>query len=328
MKAVLCTAYGHAETLKVIDCEKPTPHDAEMLVKVHASTVTFGDCEIRNLTLPLWTRLPVRLMMGFWKPKKLIPGMEFAGVIEAVGSAVRGFKPGDAVFGSTGMHMGGNAEYVCRSMKLATGRKPPHVRFDDVATIPVGGINALHFLRMANIQPGQNVLIIGGGGSIGSWGIHLAKYWGAEVTAIDHTDKLTMLKTTGADHVIDYTKEDFSRQTKKYDVIFDTVYKSSFSKCINALSEGGHYLMANTGPLRMLRGLWVEWTTRKKVRFALAAENEKDLNYLAGLIADEKIRPIIDRVYALNDTIEAHRYVEQGLKKGNVIIRVIPEEPT
>ena len=323
MKAVLCTAYGPAEVLKIIECEIPTPRPNEMLVRVHASTVTYGDCEIRNLTLPLWTRFPVRMIMGFWKPKRLIPGMEVAGVIEAVGSKVTGFKRGDAIFGSMGMGMGGNAEYVCRSMSLATGQKPDHVSFEEVATIPVGGINALHFLRMANIQRGQKVLIIGAGGSIGTWAVQLAKYWGAEVTAIDHTNKLAMLKSTGADHVIDYTKEDFSVHGKKYDVIFDTVYKSSFSKCVNALTETGYYLMANTGPRRMLKGLWVEWTTRKKVKFSLAAESEKDLNYLAGLIADKNITPVIDKVFPLRETIEAHRYVEQGLKKGSVIIKVM-----
>lgn len=322
MKAILCTAYGPADLLKLVEIEKPTPRANEMLIRVHASTVTFGDCEIRNLTLPLWTRFPVRLIMGFWKPRRLIPGMEAAGVIEAVGSKVSGFKPGDAIFGSTGMGMGGNAEYVCRSMRIATGRKPVDVSFEDVVTIPVGGINALHFLRMANILPGQKVLIIGAGGSIGTWGVKLAKHWGAEVTAIDHTDKLDTLKSIGADHVIDYTKEDFSFGGKKYDVIFDTVYKSSFSKCVKALTETGYYLMANTGPWRMLKGLWVEWMTHKKVRFALAPETEKDLNHLADLIATKKIKPAIDRIYNLDQAVEAHRYVEQGLKKGNVVIRV------
>jgi NADPH:quinone reductase-like Zn-dependent oxidoreductase len=323
MKAILCTAYGPADLLQPVEIEKPTPRANEILLKVHASTVTYGDCEIRNLTLPLWTRIPVRLIMGFWKPKRLIPGMEAAGVIESVGSMVSNFKPGDAVFGSTGMRMGGNAEYVCRSMRLATGTKPANVSFEEVVTIPVGGINALHFLRMADIQPKQKVLVIGAGGSIGTWGVKLAKYWGADVTAIDHTDKLAMLTSIGADHVIDYTKEDFSLSGKKYDVIFDIVFSTSFSKCLNALSETGYYLMANTGPWRMLKGLWVEWMTHKKVRFALAVETEKDLNFLADLIASRKIEPAIDRIYPLNQAIEAHRYVEQGLKKGSVIIQVI-----
>jgi NADPH:quinone reductase-like Zn-dependent oxidoreductase len=326
MKAILCTAYGDADMLKLVEIEKPTPRPNEVLVRIYASTVTFGDCEIRNLTLPAWTRFPVRLIMGYRKPKWLIPGMEASGVIEAVGSKVSEWKPGDAIFGSTGMNMGGNAEYLCRPIRIAAAKKPADVSFEDVVTIPVGGINALHFLRMANIQPQQNVLIIGAGGSIGTWGVHLAKYWGANVTAIDHADKLNILKSIGADHVIDYMKEDFSLQGKKYDVIFDIVYKSSFSKCINTLTNDGYYLMANTSPGRMLKGLWVEWTTRKKVRFALAKETTTDLSYLASLIATKKIKPVIDRVYPLEQTIEAHRYVEQGLKKGNVIVRIKTKE--
>jgi NADPH:quinone reductase-like Zn-dependent oxidoreductase len=319
MKAILCTAYGPPEVLKLVDIEKPQPKSNQVLVKIKASTVTFGDCEIRNLTLPAWTRFPVRIITGYRKPKRLIPGMEFAGIIESIGSKVMNFKPGDEVFGSTGMSMGGNAEYICRSAKTL-GTKPFHTSFEEAATITVGGINALHFLRSACIRPGQKVLIIGAGGSIGTWGILLAKHYGAEVTAIDHTDKLQVLREVGADHVIDYTKDDFATNGVKYDVIFDIIYKSSFSKCVNALTSTGCYLMANTGPRRMLKGLWVELTTSKKVKFALAAENTNDLNHLAELIAVKKIKPTIDRMYPLEQTMEAHRYVEQSLKKGNVII--------
>lgn len=322
MKAILCTAYGGPDVLKVVDIEKPVPKPDEVLIKVKSSTVTFGDCELRNLTLPAWTRYPIRLIYGYRKPKHLIPGMEIAGIVEAVGKNVTTLKPGDAVFGTTGFSMGGNAEYVCRTAKSLPGIKPENVSFDDVATISVGGINALHFLRKANIQSGQKVLVIGGGGCIGSWAVLLAKYYGAEVAAVDHTIKLDMLRSIGADHVIDYTREDFSASGIKYDVIFDVVYRSSFSKCINTLTKTGCYLMANTDPGRMLRGLWVEMTSSRKVFFSLAGETADDLNYLASLIAENKIKPYIDRVYPLEQTIEAHRYVEQGLKKGSVIIRV------
>lgn len=306
----------------MVEVPKPLPKPHEVLVRVKASTVTFGDCEIRNLTLPAWTRVPLRLIKGYWKPNHLVPGMEFAGIVETVGSKVSTLKPGDAIFGSTGMAMGGNAEYVCRSATSPLAIKPENVSFADAATIPVGGINALHFLRMVNIQRGQKVLVIGAGGSIGTWGVLLAKYYGAEVVAVDHTTKLAMLRSIGADHVIDYTKEDFSFGGTKYDVIFDTVYKSSFSKCMRSLTETGCYLMANTGPRRMLKGLWVERTTSKKVKFALAGETENDLSFLAGLIAAKKIKPVIDRTYPLEQTMEAHRYVEQGWKKGSVIINV------
>jgi NADPH:quinone reductase-like Zn-dependent oxidoreductase len=322
MKAILCTAYGSPDVLKLVDLERPTPGPNDVLIKVYTSSVTFGDCEIRNLTLPAWTRYPVRLIMGYRKPKRLIPGMEVAGVVEEVGSNVRGFKPGDAVFGSTGMQMGGNAEYIRLPKRIALAHKPEHASYEDVVTIPVGGINALHFLRMAGIKRGQKVLVIGAGGSIGTWGVLLAKHWGAEVTAVDHGDKLPMLRSAGADHVIDYTKEDFSTSGVKYDVIFDIVYKTSFSKCVGALTGNGYYLMANTGPWRMLKSLWVELVTKKKVKFALAAETKEDLSFLAGLIAVKKIKPVIDRIYSLEETIEAHRYVEQSLKKGSVIIRV------
>lgn len=316
------TAYGAPEVLRLVEVDKPVAKPNEVLVKVHASTVTFGDCEIRNLTLPAWTRIPVRMIMGYRKPKRLIPGMEFAGIVEEVGSKVSTFKPGDAIFGSTGMRMGGNAEYLCRPVTAALGMKPENVTFEDAATIPTGGINALHFLRMAKIKPGQKVLVIGAGGSIGTWGVLLAKYYGAEVTAVDHTGKLAMLRAAGADHTIDYTNEDFSSKGVKYDVIFDLVYASSFSKCIQALTATGCYLMGNTDPGRMLMGLWIELITSKNVKFALARETTENLNFLASLIATKKIKPVIDRRYTLEQTREAHRYVEQSLKKGSVIISI------
>ena len=321
MKAILCTAYGSPDVLKLVDIEKPSAKANEVLVKIKAGTVTFGDCEIRNLTLPMWTRFPLRLFLGWRKPKHLIPGMEFSGVVESVGSNVSTLKSGDEIFGTTGMPMGGNAEFICRSAK-AVGIKPQTVSFEDAATIPVGGINALHFLRMANIQPGQKVLVIGAGGTIGTWGVLLAKYYGGEVTAVDHTSKLNMLRSIGADHVIDYTREDFSSSGIKYDVVLDLVYGSSFSKCIRSITETGYYLMANTGPLRMLRGLLVERRSSKNVKFALAAETASDLNHLAQLIETGKIKPVIDRTYSLNQVVEAHRYVEQGLKKGSVIVSI------
>lgn len=326
MKAILCTAYGPPDVLKMVDIEKPIPKNNEVLIRIVASTVTFGDCEIRNLTLPAWTRLPVRLIMGYRRPKRLIPGMEYAGIVEATGNRVTKVRSGDAVFGSTGMAMGGNAGYICRLEKTEIGKIPSNVTFEDATTIPVGGINALHFLRMANIQPSQKVLVIGAGGSIGTWGVLLAKYFGAEVTAVDHTNKLRMLRDIGADHVLDYTKEDFATNGMAYDVILDLVYKSSFEKCVHSLTKTGFYLMANTDPWRMMKGLWIEWTTNKKVKFALAADNEKDYHYLAYLISSGKIKPVIDRTYLLSEAIEAHRYVERGLKKGNVIIKVAESE--
>lgn len=322
MKAVICAQYGPPEVLQLKDVEKPVPGDNDVLIKIYAATVTMGDCELRSLTLPLWTRIPIRLYMGYRKPRKLTPGMELSGVIESVGKNVVSFRKGDPVFGSTGMGMGANAEYKCLRDTSALAIKPAGVTFEQAAAIPVGGLNALHFLRKAKIRPGQKVLVIGAGGSIGTFGVQLAKLYGAEVTAVDRTEKLDMLRTIGAAHVIDYTQEDFSRNGEKYDVILDMVYKTRFSSCINALSEDGCYLMANPGPRRMLRALWVSWTTRKKVIFEFAGESVGDLNHIAELMASGKLKAVIDRRYPLDQIREAHRYVEGGMKKGNVIIVV------
>jgi NADPH:quinone reductase-like Zn-dependent oxidoreductase len=321
MKAIVCSAYGPPHVLQLREVEKPIPGDNDVLVKVYAATVTMGDCELRNLTLPMWTRIPIRLIMGYRKPRRFTPGMEFSGVVESVGKKVTHFKIGDAVFGSSGMKMGGNAEYI-KVKAGALAVKPSAVSFEDAATIIVGGINALHFLRKANIRAGQKVLVIGAGGSIGTYGVLFAKYFGAEVTAVDSSHKLDIIKKIGADYVIDYKKEDFAKTGKKYDVIFDVVYGSSFSRCIRALHDDGCYLMANTNPTRMLRGLWVSWTTQKKIIFALAGETVADMNYIAELIATGKIRPVIDKRYPLEQVAVAHGYVEDGLKTGNVIITV------
>jgi NADPH:quinone reductase-like Zn-dependent oxidoreductase len=319
MKAIVCTRYGSPEVLKLQEIEKPVPRSNEVLIRICASTVTMGDCEIRTLTLPGWTKLPLRLIMGYRKPRRYIPGMELSGIVESVGKNVTALKKGDAVFGSSGMRFGANAEYICRRAS-ALAIKPPDVSFADAATIVVGGINAFHFLKRASIKPGQKVLIIGGGGSIGTYGILLAKMYGAQVTAVDSTSKFDSLLSLGADHVIDYTREDFSQNGVKYDVILDTVYQSSFNKCIDALSPDGCYLMANTDPLRMLRGVWVEKTTKKRIVCALAAERLEDLNHLAELIASSRLKPFIDKVFPLEKVADAHAYVEAGLKRGCVVI--------
>jgi len=322
MKAVLCEKYGPPEVLTLAEIKKPVPGDNAVLIRIVASTVTMGDCELRNLTLPLWTRIPMRLFMGYRKPRRFTPGMELAGVIESIGKNVTSFKTGDAVYGSSGMGMGANAEYIVRPTTAALAIKPSGLSFEDAATIPVGGLNALHFLSKAKIQPGQTVLVIGGGGCIGTYAVLLAKMYGADVTAVDSTKKLDVLRTIGADHVIDYTKENFWTAGKKYDVIFDTVYASSFLRCINALNENGCYLMANTGPRRMLLGLIWSWVTRKKTVFALAAEKTEDLKHIGDLIASGKLKPVIDKRYPLEQIREAHRYVEEGNKKGCVVITV------
>ena len=325
MKAAICTAYGSPEVLQLKEVDKPVPGDDDVLIRIHASTVTMGDCELRSLTLPLWTRIPMRLFMGYHKPRKFTPGMELSGVIESVGKNVVRFKKGDPVFGSGGMGMGANAEYKVQRHTSGLAIKPPGISFEEAATIPVGGLNALHFLRKAKIRPGQKVLVNGAGGSIGTYGVQLAKLYGAEVTAVDSGDKLDMLRTIGADHVIDYTQEDFSRSGEKYDVIFDMVYRSRFHQCINSLKEDGYYLMANPGPRRMLLALWVSRTTSKKVIFEFAGERVEDLDHLAQLMASGKLKAVIDRRFPLERIQEAHAYVGGGRKKGNVVVEVVGE---
>ncbi len=326
MRAVICTQYGPPEVLQLEVVEKPVPEDNDVLIKIYAATVTMGDCELRSLTLPLWTRIPMRLYMGYRKPRKFIPGMELSGVIEAVGKNVVSYKEGDAVFGSGGMGMGANAEYKCQRYTSALAIKPPGVSFEQAAAIPVGGLNALHFLRKAKIRPGQKVLVNGAGGSIGTFGVQLAKLYGAEVTAVDSAEKMDMLRTLGADHLIDYTKEDFYRNGEKYDVIFDMVYKTRFSHCINSLKDDGCYLMANPGPRRMVLAWWVSWTTRKRVIFEFAGERVEDLDHLAQFMASGKLKAVIDRRYPLDQIQEAHRYVQSGIKKGNVILVVARDD--
>ncbi len=322
MKTIVCTYYGSPEVLQFREVDKPIPGDDDVLIKIVASTVTMGDCELRSSTLPLWTRIPMRLYMGYSKPRNFIPGMEFSGVVESVGKNVARLKVGDEDFGSSGMRMGANAEYICRPGSSPLAIKPANVSFEMAATIPVGGINALHFLKNANITNGQKVLVIGGGGAIGSYGVMLAKYYGAEVTAVDSTAKLHMLHSIGADHVIDYTVGPYLPKGPKYDVIFDTVYKSSYSECINSLANDGVYLMANTGPRRMLRSILTSLRSKKKTVFQFAAETREDLNYLSNLMATGKLTPYIDRIYALDQTPEAHAYVQSGSKKGCVVIKV------
>ncbi|MBL6447950.1 NAD(P)-dependent alcohol dehydrogenase [Fulvivirga sp. 29W222] len=320
MKATIVTRYGPPDVLQVKEVEKPSPKENEVLIKVHASTVIMGDCEIRGMTLPLWTRIPLRLFMGFNKPRKLVAGAEFSGVVEAVGGKVTSFREGDHIFGTGGMYMGANAEYMSRDPKNMAV-KPVEVSHEDAATLPVGGINALHFLRKANIRPGQKVLIIGGGGSIGTYAVQLAKNYGAEVTAVDSGDKLDMLLSLGADHVIDYTRENYFENDQKYDVIFDLIYSTPFSKGLGILKDDGCYLLANPSPVKMIKAKW----SGKNVIFDFAEETPQDLRYLATLLKEGKIKSIIDKCYPLEQVVEAHRYVESGHKKGCLVLKVADE---
>ena len=326
MKAIVWTKYGPPDVLELRDVEKPTPRDNEVLIKIRTTTVTAGDQEMRSLTVPLWLRLPTRLYVGLRKPERItILGQELAGTVEAAGKDVRRFREGDEVFAATGFSLGAYAQYIClpeESEDSVLAPKPANTTFEEAAAVPVGGLEALHFLRKANVRTGQKVLINGAGGSIGTIAVQLAKYFGAEVTAVDSTGKLEMLRSIGADQVIDYTQKDFTQSGETYDVILDVVGKAPYSGSIRSLKEQGFYLIANPRVSKMVRGLWTSMTSSKRVITETAGRKTDDLVYLKELIEGGKIRPVIDRSYPLEQMAEAHQYVEQGGKKGNVVITV------
>jgi NADPH:quinone reductase-like Zn-dependent oxidoreductase len=264
--------------------------------------------------------------LGFRKPRgTTIPGNQLAGEIEAVGKEVKSFKEGDQVFGTTGLSFGAYAEYISLPAKSEEGVlaiKPANMTYEEAAAVPFGGLDALHFLREGNILRGQKVLINGAGGSIGTFAVQLARYFGAEVTAVDSTGKLDMLRSIGADQVIDYTQEDFTKNGETYDVIFDVVGKISFSRSKTSIKQNGTYLLANPGPSQLVQGLWTRMTSSEKVVMQPASGTTEDLIFLKELIEAGKIKSAIDRRYPLEQTAEAHRYVETGQKKGNVVITV------
>ena len=322
MKAAVCTRYGPPEVLQLRELEKPTPKDDEVLVRVHAATVTAGDCELRSLKLPLSWQLIARIGFGFRGPRKKILGQELAGEIESVGKAVRLFKKGDQVFAFTGLRLGAWAEYNCLPENGWMAIKPANMTYEEAAAVPAGGLHALHCLRKGNIESGQKVLIYGAGGTVGTVAVQLAKSFGAEVTGVDSTRKLDMLRSIGADKVIDYSKEDFTKSGETYDVIFDVVGKSSFSGCIRSLKEKGFYLSGNPGLSQLVRRPLTSMRSSKKVMGGTVSYRSEDLIFLKELIEAGKLRSAIDRRYPLEEIAEAHRYVDTGQKKGNVVITV------
>lgn len=329
MKAVIWTNYGPPEVLALREVEKPTPGDYKVLIKIRCATVFAGDAEMRALKLPILIRIPLRLYAGFSKPKRItILGQEMAGEIEAVGKDVRDFKPGDPVFGTTGFTMGGYAEYICldgRAGEAVLAIKPRNMTFAEAAAVPVGGLEALHFMRKADLRAGSKILINGAGGSIGTFAIQLAKNAGAIVTAVDSAQKLEILRAIGADHVIDYATHDFTKNGETYDVILDVVGKSSFSASLKSLNENGRYLLANPGVSQMLRGLFPFLYGSKQVIIGPANRKTQDLIALRELIEADKLKTVIDRTYPLDQVVEAHRYVDSGQKTGNVILEIVPE---
>ena len=323
MKAIVYTKYGPPDVLQVKEVEKPTPKDDEVLIKVHAAEVTKADCEMRSFNFQVkWFWLPLRIVLGLIKPKKQILGGYFAGEVESVGKDVSKFKKRDQVFGTTKLRLGAYAEYVCLPANYTIAPKPYNVSFEEAAAVPLGGLNALHFLKKANIQKGEKVLVNGAGGSIGTFGVQIAKAMGAEVTTVDSTIKEEMLHRIGADHFIDYTKEDFTKCGKTYDVIFSMVAKCSYSACVKALKPKGRYLMANPRISDMLRSVLTSKFTDKTAIFMFAGEKEEELITLKELIEEGKIKSIVDKIYFLEQAAEAHRRVETEKRLGTVVISV------
>ncbi len=333
MKAVVWTAYGSPDVLELRQVSKPIPKDDEILVRVRATTVTAGDCELRRMGNPLWIRLALRAYIGVRRPmRRTILGMEFAGEVKEVGQAVTRFQRGDHVFAATGIvGMGTCAEYVCipeQPGEGAVATMPSNMSCDDAAAVPVGGLEALHFMRKAELRSGETVLINGAGGTIGCFAVQLAKSFEANVTAVDAGDKHAMLHSIGADDVIDYTQEDVLRGGERYDVVFDVVGRLPFTRAVRSLNRGGRYLIANPRISTMVRGVYTSKTSRKMVFTRPASPTTEDLIFLRGLIEQGTLRTVIDRTYPLEQTAEAHRYVESGHKVGNVIVTIPPQEET
>ena len=325
MKAIAYNEYGPPDVLHLEEVEMPAPKEHEVLIRVYATTVTSGDVNLRGFTfVPPGFGLIPRLVFGLRRPKRRILGTELAGEIEAIGKDVTSFKKGDQVFGISSGTLGAYAEFVCRAEKGALAIKPADMSYEEAAAVPAGAGTALYFLRdMAKIRPGQKVLINGASGGVGTYAVQLARYYGAEVTGVCSPANLELVKSLGADQVIDYTRADFRTSGATYDVILDTVVgRTSFSGCKNSLKPNGLYLAVAGGPKEFFQMAWTSIQAGKKVLAGTPVEGKEDLIFLKELVEAGKIKPVIDRCYPLEQTADAHRYVDQRHKRGNVVITV------
>jgi 2-desacetyl-2-hydroxyethyl bacteriochlorophyllide A dehydrogenase len=317
MKAITYQQYGSPEVLQLKDVEKPMPKNNEILLKIKATAVNSGDIRLRKAD-----PFAVRFLFGLMKPKINILGSVFSGEVESIGKDVTLFKVGDQVFGHTDMRFGAYAEYICLPEDGSLALKPANISHNEAAVIPFGGVTALHFIKKAAIKPGQKVLVVGASGAVGSAAVQLAKSYGANVTAVCSTANIALVKSLGADKVIDYTKEDFTQNGETYDVIFDAVNTISVSRSIKSLNKNGIMILSAAEMPEMLQGLWISKTSNKKVLTGVISHKAADIVFLKELIEAGKFKPVIDRTYPLTQMAEAHAYVEKGHKKGNIIINI------
>ncbi|HEY4363623.1 MAG TPA: NAD(P)-dependent alcohol dehydrogenase [Bryobacteraceae bacterium] len=322
MRAAVHRQYGPPEVVHVEDVPKPTPKPDEALVRVHAATVSAADWRLRKAD-PFF----VRLIMGLRRPKKNnILGMDFAGIVEAVGSSVTNFRPGDAIFGGTGMSLGGHAEYACVRTDLAVGLKPENITMEQASAVFFGGITAINFLKRGKIQAGQRVLVYGASGSVGTWTVQLAKHYGAHVTAVCSTANLELVKSLGADEVVDYTKQDFSSAGRIYDMVLDTVGRTGFRRTLRCLKRGGAYVVTGGSATipsilgSILGSLCLSLTKTARPVAGVAKPSVEDFALITELLASGQLHPVIERCYSLDEIAEAHRHAESGRKKGQIVI--------
>ncbi len=329
MKAMVWKKYGPPDGLQLQEVPNPVPGDDEIQVKIHAAGVTAGDCEMRRLQLPLMLSLPMRLYTGFLKPKRItILGQEFAGEVVRVGKNTRNFKVGDRVFGVTGFKFGAYAETVCLPDQPGDAQGQlailsDGVSFAEAAVLPTAGFEALHYLRSAEIGPGSHVLVVGGGGSIGTYAIQLAKHLGAAVTAVDSTEKQELMRSLGAERVIDYTTEDYDKDGAIYDMVIDVVGRKGVARRLRLLKQDGVYFLAFAGLRHLFLSLWTSLTSRRKLKIQSSTQSKTDLVYLRELLQNGIFKPVIDQRFPLEQVADAHRYVESGKKKGNVVIEIV-----
>ena len=328
MRAIVYEEYGGPEVLHLKELEKPVPKDNEVCIKVHATTVNYGDLTARNFrnmplskfNMPLLLYYPSRIAFGYFKPKINILGSEFSGIVEAIGKDVKRFKPDDPVYGYRGMNMGAYAEYVCMPAEGALAKKPVNLSHAEASVFPYGAIVALNLLRKANVQKGEKVLINGASGGIGSQAVQLAKYFGAHVTGVCGNRRIEFVKSLGADEAIDYSQDDFTTGEESYDLIFDILGRSSFASCKRVLNPEGRYLLASFKMKQLFQMLWTKFASDKKVICTLSSEKAEDLDFITGLIEAGHLKAVIDRRFPLEQATEAHQYVENGHKKGQIVI--------